>query len=176
MRAGLHTDYGSITLLFQDGRGGLQVKVPDGIEDGIEDGGGRFVDVHPVEGTVVVNSGDLLRRWSCGLVRSTLHRVVEPPLAGGEGGGDAEGGKGRGGGEDGYPARYSIAYFCNPDFDRWIEALPGTWEGEGVGGRDGVDGVGEGEGQWQGDAKEKGTKFAGCWSGEYLVERLSATY
>lgn len=148
VRAGLHTDYGSITLLFQDGRGGLQVELPG-------EPGGRFVDVEPVEGAIVVNSGDLLARWSNGLVRSTLHRVVEPPsvrarTVGGKEGGKEEGGKEE---EEGYPPRYSIAYFCNPDFDRWIEALPGTWEGE-----------------------RGGKKFEGVWSGKYLVERLSATY
>ena len=83
VRAGEHTDYGSITLLFQDSRGGLQVKSPSG----------EFVDATPIEGTVVVNAGDLLARWSNDTIRSTLHRVVEPPTGAG----------------DPYPARYSIA-------------------------------------------------------------------
>lgn len=134
VRAGTHSDYGSVTFLFQDGRGGLQVESPSA------DGEGKFVDVEPREGCVVVNAGDLLARWSSGLVRSTKHRVVEPPLG-------VEGGKG------GYPPRYSVAYFGNPDFDRWIEALPGTWEGQ-----------------------KGGKKWEGINSGEYLVGRLSATY
>lgn len=75
-----------------------------------------------------------------------MHRVVEPPSVRVR----VEGGKEE---ETGYPSRYSIAYFCNPDFDRWIEALPGTWEGE-----------------------RGGKKFEGVRSGEYLVGRLSATY
>ncbi|KAK3044352.1 hypothetical protein LTS18_001504, partial [Coniosporium uncinatum] len=54
VRAGEHTDYGSITLLFQDERGGLQVKSPNG----------SFVDATPIPGTVVINAGDLLARWS----------------------------------------------------------------------------------------------------------------
>lgn len=139
VRAGAHSDYGSVTLLFQDTRGGLQVEDPSG-EEG-------WVDVGPREGCVVVNAGDLLARWSNGLVRSTKHRVVEPPLVGGHGG--------RGGAADGdvVPARYSVAYFCNPDFDRWIEALPGTYGGE------------RGEKRWE-----------GINSGEYLEQRLSATY
>lgn len=41
VRAGKHTDYGSITLLFQDDRGGLQVRSPRG----------TFVDAKPIEGT-----------------------------------------------------------------------------------------------------------------------------
>lgn len=69
VRAGEHSDYGSITLLFQDNRGGLQVKSPNG----------SFVDATPIEGTVVVNAGDLLARWSNDTIKSTIHRVVEPP-------------------------------------------------------------------------------------------------
>jgi isopenicillin N synthase-like dioxygenase len=83
VRAGEHSDYGSITLLFQDSRGGLQVKSPNG----------TFVDATPIEGTCVVNAGDLLARWSNDTIKSTIHRVVEPPRADG----------------DVHPARYSIA-------------------------------------------------------------------
>lgn len=128
VRAGEHTDYGSITLLFQDARGGLQVKSPTG----------TFVDVPAVEGSVVVNAGDLLARWSNDTIKSTLHRVVEPPAP-----------------EEGemHPARYSIAYFCNPNFVREIEAIEGTYGGE------------KGE-----------KKYDGINSGEYLVQRLAATY
>lgn len=129
VRAGLHSDYGSITLLFQDSRGGLQVERPDG----------SFFDVTPIEGTIVMNAGDLLSRWSNGLIRSTRHRVVEPPLKV-----TTEG--------QGYPPRYSIAYFCNPDFDKTIEALPGTWK------------------------SEKAKKWEPINSGDYLEQRLSTTY
>jgi isopenicillin N synthase-like dioxygenase len=90
VRAGEHSDYGSITFLFQDQRGGLQVQSPEG----------KFVDATPIEGTCVVNAGDLLARWSNDTIRSTVHRVVEPPRKEGEGD-DGEG--------EEYPARYSIA-------------------------------------------------------------------
>ncbi len=138
VRAGAHTDYGSVTFLFQDGAGGLQVERPGGE--------GEFVDVKPVEGAIVLNSGDLLARWSNDLIRSTLHRVVEPPQ-GGSGEGEVK--------DDGdfYPPRYSVAYFCNPDFDRCIEALPGTFGGE------------KGE-----------KKYEAVNSLDYLVKRLSSTY
>lgn len=53
-----HSDWGSITMLFQDGCGGLQV------ED--VDAPGEFVDATPVEGALVMNVGDLLMRWSNG--------------------------------------------------------------------------------------------------------------
>ncbi|KFA68839.1 hypothetical protein S40285_01151 [Stachybotrys chlorohalonatus IBT 40285] len=119
-------DYGSITLLFQDNRGGLQVRSPTG----------RFVDATPIEGTVVVNAGDLLARWSNDTIKSTIHRVVEPPSKG----------------SDTYPPRYSIAYFCNPNFKSHIEAIPGTY------------------------ATEAEKKYEGINSGDYLVQRLTATY
>ena len=83
VRAGEHSDYGSITLLFQDSRGGLQVRSPNG----------HFVDATPIEDTCVVNAGDLLARWSNDTIRSTIHRVVEPPRAE----------------VDTHPPRYSIA-------------------------------------------------------------------
>lgn len=50
MRAGAHSDYGSVTFLFQDQRGGLQVEKADG--------SGGWMDVVPREGTIVVNAGD----------------------------------------------------------------------------------------------------------------------
>ncbi|KAK0709040.1 2OG-Fe(II) oxygenase [Lasiosphaeria miniovina] len=126
VRAGEHSDYGSITLLFQDSRGGLQVKSPNG----------QFVDATPIEDTCVVNAGDLLARWSNDTIKSTIHRVVEPPQ----------------GTEDEHPPRYSIAYFCNPNFKSHIEALPGTY------------------------ATPADKKYDGINSGQYLVQRLTATY
>ncbi|KAK3375492.1 hypothetical protein B0H63DRAFT_280951 [Podospora didyma] len=126
VRAGEHSDYGSITLLFQDARGGLQVKSPSG----------EFVDATPIEGTCVVNAGDLLARWSNDTIKSTIHRVVEPPHTD----------------EEVHPPRYSIAYFCNPNFKSHIDALPGTY------------------------ASEDEKKYEGINSGDYLVQRLTATY
>jgi isopenicillin N synthase-like dioxygenase len=128
VRAGEHTDYGSITLLFQDDRGGLQVKSPSG----------TFVDATPIPGTVVVNAGDMLARWSNDTIKSTTHRVVEPPSPGD---GDV------------HPARYSVAYFCNPNFSSQIQAIDGTYGGE------------KGE-----------RKYADISSRDYLVQRLAVTY
>ena len=61
---GEHTDYGLLTLLKQDDRGGLQVK-----------SAGRWIEAPPVDGTFVCNIGDMLDRMTAGFYRSTPHRV-----------------------------------------------------------------------------------------------------
>lgn len=57
-RISAHTDWGTITLLFQDDCGGLEIEDPNSE--------GNFVPVTPVEGACVVNVGDLLMRWTNG--------------------------------------------------------------------------------------------------------------
>lgn len=61
-----HTDYGSFALVFQDGQGGLQVR----------NAGGDWIDVTPVEGTLVFNIGDLMALATNDLYTSNLHRVA----------------------------------------------------------------------------------------------------
>jgi isopenicillin N synthase-like dioxygenase len=135
VRAGEHSDYGSVTLLFQDQHGGLQVRSPKG----------TFVDATPIADTIVVNAGDLLARWSNDTIKSTRHRVVEPPRPASH---ESEDGS-----PETYPARYSIAYFCNPNNNKVIEALPGTW----------------------GDDIQVTKKYSEITAGDYLVQRLTAT-
>jgi isopenicillin N synthase-like dioxygenase len=61
-----HTDFGMLTVLCQDDVGGLEV----------QDADGHWLKAPPVEGTLVVNVGDLLARWTRQVYRSTPHRVV----------------------------------------------------------------------------------------------------
>lgn len=61
---GEHTDYGLLTLLYQDPTGGLQVRTQEG-----------WIEAPPLPGTFVCNIGDMLDRMTRGLYRSTPHRV-----------------------------------------------------------------------------------------------------
>jgi isopenicillin N synthase-like dioxygenase len=61
-----HTDYGCVTLLWQDQNGGLEVQKRDG----------AWVAAQPIPDTLVINVGDLLERWSGGRYVSNMHRVV----------------------------------------------------------------------------------------------------
>jgi isopenicillin N synthase-like dioxygenase len=91
--AGAHTDWGSITVLAQDDCGGLEVQTA----------GGDWVLAEPIEGTFVVNIGDLLAHWTNDYYRSTPHRVLNNIS-----------------GRD----RYSAAFFYDPDYHARIECLP----------------------------------------------------
>jgi isopenicillin N synthase-like dioxygenase len=91
--AGAHTDYGSITLLFQDDVGGLELLGADG----------QWHFAPPVADAVVINTGDLMERWTNGRFRSTVHRVR--PITGSR-------------------DRYSIALFVDPDSAVEVECIP----------------------------------------------------
>ncbi|HEY8588381.1 MAG TPA: 2-oxoglutarate and iron-dependent oxygenase domain-containing protein [Naasia sp.] len=99
LRAGVHTDYGTLTILRQEtGRGGLQV------HDGRSD---AWVDVPAVDGAFVINIGDLMARWTNDRWTSTLHRVINP---------DA--------GSAVSTRRQSMPFFHNANYSALVEALP----------------------------------------------------
>ncbi|CAK8694943.1 unnamed protein product [Clavelina lepadiformis] len=95
IRLGEHSDYGSITLLFQDNVGGLQVQNLQG----------EYVNATPIDDTVLINIGDLFELWTQSKLKSTKHRVLIP--------------------EDelrrGIPRR-SLAYFVHPDDEVLIDS------------------------------------------------------
>lgn len=97
VRGAVHTDFGTITLLCQDGVGGLRAQKLDG----------NWVNVPPVNNSVVVNVGDMLQRWSNDTLRATPHQVVELPSNDG----------------DVIPERYSIAFFCNANKEVMLDCL-----------------------------------------------------
>lgn len=61
-----HTDYGGITLVWQDSNGGLEVQNPKG----------EWVSAPPLPGAFVVNMGDLMERWTNHRYASNPHRVT----------------------------------------------------------------------------------------------------
>ncbi|KAI1438764.1 2OG-Fe(II) oxygenase superfamily protein [Xylaria sp. CBS 124048] len=114
IRAGAHSDYGSVTLLFRlKGQAGLEIQTPAGdwapvpvCPPGTEE------DAMP---PILINIGDLLSYWTNGLFRSTVHRVTF-----GGTGTDA----GLTDGESSTDPRYSMAYFCHPANDVSLTAVP----------------------------------------------------
>ena len=123
LRAGEHSDYGSITLLFQDDVGGLEVQTTSG----------EWIAAPTIPDTVVVNTGDLMQRWTNHLFSSTKHRVMIP--------------------SDNRlkQSRYSIAFFCHPNDDTEIACLESCH-------------------------KEQSPIYPPILAGEYLLQRLQATY
>ena len=103
-RASPHTDYGILTLLINDDKGGLQVK---------SNVTGEYIDAPPIPGACIVNVGDLLARWFNDTLSSTEHRVVEPEAFG----------KAAGDVPSVIPSRYSIAWFGQANRDALIEPL-----------------------------------------------------
>ncbi len=86
---GPHTDFGVLTVLCQDNTGGLEVQGLDG----------NWIEAPAIDGTLVINVGDLLARWSNDQYRSTPHRVIN-----------------RSGRE-----RLSLVLAYDPDFDTLID-------------------------------------------------------
>ncbi len=125
-----HSDFGTLTLLFQDEVGGLEIADTSSTSSDTSAGverSGSFVHIDPKPGTIVVNVGYLLMRWSNGRWKNTVHRVSEPPhwkeqdLQGSKLSETTRSGRGNG---DVIPERYSIACFSAPDPATTVQALP----------------------------------------------------
>ena len=95
VRAGAHGDINLITLLMGASEGGLQVLRKDG----------EWIDAIPEEDELVINVGDMLERHTNNKLRSTIHRVVNPPK------------------EQWHVPRYSIPFFMHPRSEMPLNCL-----------------------------------------------------
>ena len=68
--AGVHTDYGNVTLLATDAVAGLEVRHRDG----------RWLKPPPLPDSFLCNIGDCLMRWTNDVYASTPHRVLKPAV------------------------------------------------------------------------------------------------
>lgn len=96
---GEHTDFGSVTVLFNR-LGGLQV-LPPGRD-------AQWCYVKPLPNHAIINLGDAMVKFTNGLLRSNIHRVVAPP------------------GEQADHTRYSLVYFNRPEDDVMLKRLDGS--------------------------------------------------
>ena len=92
---GPHTDSGYLSLLLQDDVGGLQV----------QNGEGKWIDAPPIDGTIVVNLGEMLQLATRGYFLATPHRVLNVERQHKNGG------------------RFSVPYFWNPRLDFCMERI-----------------------------------------------------
>ncbi|PLN86017.1 Clavaminate synthase-like protein [Aspergillus taichungensis] len=96
---GEHTDFGSVTILFNR-IGGLQV-LPPGEH-------AEWLYVRPLPGHAIINLGDAMVKFTNGLLRSNIHRVVSPP------------------GDQADSTRYSLVYFSRPEDSVMLRRLEGS--------------------------------------------------
>ena len=98
---GPHSDWGTLTVLYQDGTGGLEVFDRD--ED-------DWMTVPVVAGSFIVNVGDLMEVWTNDRWRSSKHRVPVPSA------------------ETRSTARVSIPYFHQPNWSVEVACLESCLE------------------------------------------------
>ena len=89
---GAHSDFDCFTVLYQDPTGGLQVL----------NSADEWIDAPPIDGTFLINIGDMMERWSNGLFVSTIHRVINKAQT----------------------DRYSSVFFAAPNYHAVVECLP----------------------------------------------------
>jgi isopenicillin N synthase-like dioxygenase len=122
LRYGPHTDFSGFTILRQDDApGGLEVQTRDG-----------WIPVRPVPGTLVINAGDLIQRWTNDRWISNIHRVVNPPrvvlpppsATHSRASGHRQRADARAGEAGLSTRRLSVVLFTGPNLDAVIETLP----------------------------------------------------
>ena len=86
-----HTDAGALTVLMQDDVGGLQV-----YKDGY------WHNIPPIDGAIVINTGDMMQVWSNDNYHAAMHRVRAMDAC----------------------DRYSIPFFFNPSATTCVDPLP----------------------------------------------------
>lgn len=96
IRAEQHEDINLITLLVGASAGGLQLLTKDN----------EWVDILPEADEIVINVGDMLQRLTNNYLKSTTHRVVNPPR------------------EEWHIPRLSIPFFLHPRSDMDLSCLP----------------------------------------------------
>ena len=99
---GEHTDFGSITMLF-NWLGGLQIRE----QSQQDDNPGDWVYIKPIPGACVINLADSLAKLTAGILKTNIHRVAPTP-----------------GAQAGLP-RYSLVYFAHPNDDVKLEPVKG---------------------------------------------------
>jgi isopenicillin N synthase-like dioxygenase len=100
-----HRDAGFLTVLLQDNDcHSLQVARYEDGDD--KDTDADWVTVHPVPGSLTINTGDMAMIWSNGQLRAPLHRVLTDPNK----------------------VRYSAPFFYNPGYDEFITPLSADYE------------------------------------------------
>ena len=113
---GEHTDFGSITMLF-NWLGGLQIR-----DQSVQNSSsGNWVYVKPVPGSAVINLADSLVRFTAGILKSNIHRVAPAPAP-----------------QDGLP-RFSLVYFAHPNDDVVLKPVKGGMVDEAVAAAGGAD-------------------------------------
>jgi len=102
-RSPCHSDFGTLTLLFQRGVSGLEIADMSSTEEFQSvpvEKTATFIPVDPDPEAIIVFGGYLMTRWTNRRWRGAVHRVTAP--RGLEGGVET-------------PERYSIVFFANPE-------------------------------------------------------------
>ena len=90
-----HTDFGSVTFLFSQPVGGLELQERDG----------SWKAVKHVPGSIVVNTADMFHFWTNGYLQSCMHRVVAPPP------------------DQMHLERFGLIYFLRPNDDARLQTV-----------------------------------------------------